>query len=193
MHTLNGSGLAVGRTWLAIFENYQQADGSVMIPEALRPYMGGLDRIREGIVMEYAKQRRAGQEPKRGIAGDSEELFLLDLSARMLSLRRDGDADTAVHLYYAALVELWDKPSSSAGLPHPIQVRGDGGHGMIVTVQASDVNVPAGASDAAVKKALRQAILPVTGDAVVVEHWETTTDAQGNVAWKIWAPGEAGG
>ncbi len=49
VHTLNGSGLAVGRTWLAIVENYQQADGSVVIPEALRPYMGGLERItREG-------------------------------------------------------------------------------------------------------------------------------------------------
>ena len=44
VHTLNGSGLAVGRTWLAILENYQQADGSVIIPEVLRPYMG-TDRI----------------------------------------------------------------------------------------------------------------------------------------------------
>jgi seryl-tRNA synthetase len=44
VHTLNGSGLAVGRTWLAIMENYQQADGSVLIPEALRAYMG-TDRI----------------------------------------------------------------------------------------------------------------------------------------------------
>src|SRR5690242_13026096 len=44
VHTLNGSGLAIGRTWLAILENYQQADGSVMIPEALRPYMQA-DRI----------------------------------------------------------------------------------------------------------------------------------------------------
>jgi seryl-tRNA synthetase len=44
VHTLNGSGLAVGRTWLAIIENYQQADGSVVIPEALRPYMG-VERI----------------------------------------------------------------------------------------------------------------------------------------------------
>ena len=40
VHTLNGSGLAVGRTWIAIVENYQQADGSIVIPEALRPYMG---------------------------------------------------------------------------------------------------------------------------------------------------------
>ena len=45
VHTINGSGLAVGRTWLAIIENYQQPDGSVLIPEALRPYMGGLQRI----------------------------------------------------------------------------------------------------------------------------------------------------
>jgi seryl-tRNA synthetase len=44
VHTLNGSGLAVGRTWVAIVENYQQADGSVRIPEALQPYMG-TDRI----------------------------------------------------------------------------------------------------------------------------------------------------
>jgi seryl-tRNA synthetase len=40
VHTLNGSGLAVGRTWVANVENYQQADGSVVIPEALRPYVG---------------------------------------------------------------------------------------------------------------------------------------------------------
>ncbi|PLX93516.1 MAG: serine--tRNA ligase [Desulfuromonas sp.] len=45
VHTLNGSGLAVGRTLLAILENYQQEDGSVIVPEALRPYMGGLERI----------------------------------------------------------------------------------------------------------------------------------------------------
>jgi seryl-tRNA synthetase len=45
VHTLNGSGLAIGRTWIAILENCQQADGSVVIPEALRPYMGGVERI----------------------------------------------------------------------------------------------------------------------------------------------------
>jgi seryl-tRNA synthetase len=44
VHTLNGSGLAVGRTWIAVIENYQQADGSILIPEALRPYMG-IERI----------------------------------------------------------------------------------------------------------------------------------------------------
>ncbi len=46
VHTLNGSGLAVGRTLVAILENYQQPDGSVIIPKALRPYLGGMDRIK---------------------------------------------------------------------------------------------------------------------------------------------------
>lgn len=46
VHTLNGSGLAVGRTLVAVLENYQQADGSVVVPDALRPYMGGLEVIR---------------------------------------------------------------------------------------------------------------------------------------------------
>jgi len=44
-HTLNGSGLAVGRTLVAILENYQQEDGSVVVPQALRPYMGGMEQI----------------------------------------------------------------------------------------------------------------------------------------------------
>jgi len=47
VHTLNGSGLAVGRTWVAVVENYQQADGSVVIPEALRPYLNA-ERISKG-------------------------------------------------------------------------------------------------------------------------------------------------
>ncbi|OUR78301.1 serine--tRNA ligase [Alphaproteobacteria bacterium 46_93_T64] len=45
VHTLNGSGLAVGRTLIAVMENYQQADGSILVPEVLRPYMGGLESI----------------------------------------------------------------------------------------------------------------------------------------------------
>jgi seryl-tRNA synthetase len=45
VHTLNGSGLAVGRTMVAILENYQQSDGSVAIPSALQPYMGGKTEI----------------------------------------------------------------------------------------------------------------------------------------------------
>jgi hypothetical protein len=80
-----------------------------------------------------------------------------------------------------------DKPTSAAGLSHPIEVIGDGGHGVIITVQASDANVPANASYAVVKKALRKAIEPITGDAVFVEKWETFTDAQGNLTWRVWA------
>lgn len=45
VHTLNGSGLAIGRTMAAILENYQQEDGSVIIPEPLRPYMGGTQKL----------------------------------------------------------------------------------------------------------------------------------------------------
>jgi seryl-tRNA synthetase len=45
VHTLNGSGLAIGRTLIAVMENFQHSDGSISVPEVLRPYMGGLDRI----------------------------------------------------------------------------------------------------------------------------------------------------
>ena len=45
VHTLNGSGLAVGRAMIAVMENYQQEDGSILVPEVLKPYMGGIDRI----------------------------------------------------------------------------------------------------------------------------------------------------
>jgi seryl-tRNA synthetase len=58
VHTLNGSGLAIGRTWLAIVENYQQADGSVEIPKVLVPYMGGKTMI------EGTKSKTEGQKSK---------------------------------------------------------------------------------------------------------------------------------
>src|SRR5690606_23039194 len=45
VHTLNGSGLAVGRALVAVIENYQQEDGSIVVPEVLRPYMGGVERL----------------------------------------------------------------------------------------------------------------------------------------------------
>jgi seryl-tRNA synthetase len=48
LHTLNGSGLAVGRTLVAVLENYQQADGSIVVPDALQPYMGGLTEVKPG-------------------------------------------------------------------------------------------------------------------------------------------------
>ena len=97
---------------------------------------------------------------------------------------------TLILVFIFITPHLWDfgdKPSAIAGPAHPIQVVGNDRHGLIVTVRASDVNMPAGATDQVVKKALRKAIEPVTGDAVFVEHWETVTDAQGNVAWKVWA------
>jgi len=58
VHTLNGSGLAVGRTWIALVENFQQADGSVVIPEALRPYMGTDHIPRNNCEEEIQKRRR---------------------------------------------------------------------------------------------------------------------------------------
>ncbi len=82
-----------------------------------------------------------------------------------------------------------DKPSPLGGPRHPIQVIGNDGLGVIVTVPASDVSLDlrTDLSDALVKKALRKAIEPVTGDDVFIVHWETATDAQGNSTWKVWA------
>jgi hypothetical protein len=82
-----------------------------------------------------------------------------------------------------------DRPSSAAGPLHPIQVIGDGGRGLIITVQAADVSLDlkTTASNKVIKKALRKAIEPVTGDAVFVTYWETMKDAQGNWVWKVWA------
>ncbi len=86
---------------------------------------------------------------------------------------------------------LWDygdKPAVLAGPTQPILVTGDGGHGLIITVQASDVNVPAEAPASTVKRALRKAIELVAGDAVFIERWELSRDANGNpVTWRIWA------
>ena len=96
---------------------------------------------------------------------------------------------TLILLFIFITPHLWNyraRPPLVAGPVHPMQVVGNG-IGVIVTVQASDVNIPPGASDSQVKKALRNAIEPVTGDAVFVQKWETVTDAQGNIAWKVWA------
>jgi hypothetical protein len=97
---------------------------------------------------------------------------------------------TLILLFIFATPRLWnfgDRPSTLPGPLHPILVSGNGGRGVIITVQAADVAIPPGASNAQVRKALRAAIEPVTGDDVFVEHWETATDAQGNLAWKVWA------
>jgi len=93
-------------------------------------------------------------------------------------------------LFIFVTPHLWDfgdKPSNEAGPAHPIQVVADGGHDVIISVQAADVRVAPGATQKEVKKALRKAIEPVTGDAVIVERWETATDAEGKLIWKIWA------
>ena len=86
---------------------------------------------------------------------------------------------------------MWDygdKPAVLAGPMQPILVTGDGGHGLIITVQASDVNVGAAEPDSEIKRALRRAIEPVAGDAVYIDRWELARDANGNPeSWKIWA------
>ena len=86
---------------------------------------------------------------------------------------------------------LWDygdKPRSTAANTQPVQVVGDGGHGLIITIEASDVNVPAASSNAVIKKALKKAMEPVLGDSMYVERWELILDQNGSPqAWKIWA------
>jgi hypothetical protein len=99
---------------------------------------------------------------------------------------------TLILLFIFVTPHFWnfgDKPSPSGGPLHPIQVIGTGGRSFIVTVQAADVDLDlkTTASNMAIKKALRKAIEPVTGDAVAVEYWETKQDAQGNWTWKVWA------
>jgi hypothetical protein len=99
---------------------------------------------------------------------------------------------TLILLFIFITPHYWnfgDRPSPSGGPLHPIQVVGSGGRGFIVTVQAVDVSLDlkTTASNMAVKKALRKAIEPVTGDAVAVEYWETKQDPQGNWTWKVWA------
>jgi hypothetical protein len=81
-----------------------------------------------------------------------------------------------------------DQPRSTSANTGNIVIRGDGGHGLIVTLQASYVNVPASSSDAAIKKALKKAMEPFLGDSVYVERWQLTGDENGNpVSWKVWA------
>ena len=97
---------------------------------------------------------------------------------------------TLILLFIFVTPRLWDfgaRPSPISGIRHSIQVAGYGTQGLIITVQASDVKIPAGASDYTVRETLRNAIEPVTGDAVTVERWKTIEDAQGNLAWQVWA------
>jgi hypothetical protein len=96
---------------------------------------------------------------------------------------------TLILLFIFVTPRFWDfgaKPATFSNSAHPLQVVASG-RGVIITVQAADVSVPPGASLRQVKKALRKAIEPVTGDDVFVERWQTVTDSQGNVSWEIWA------
>ncbi|WP_263356490.1 hypothetical protein [Acidicapsa ligni] len=86
---------------------------------------------------------------------------------------------------------LWnygDKPPANASFVNPIQVTGDGDHGIIVTVQYNDVHVDPSANYSTVSHALQRAIEPVTGDAVAIVRWETVWDSSGRpTVWKVWA------
>ncbi len=96
---------------------------------------------------------------------------------------------TLILIFIFVTPHLWDygaKPPLVAGPAHPMQVVANG-RGVIITLQASDVGVPAGATYQQAKKALRQAIEPVMSDSAYVEKWETVTDSQGNLTWKVWA------
>jgi hypothetical protein len=97
---------------------------------------------------------------------------------------------TLILLFIFVTPHLWDfgdKPSRVPGPSHPIQVASDGSRALIVTVSAIDVSAPPDASDNEMRRVLRKAIEPVTGDAVSILRWETATDTQGNKVWKIWA------
>ena len=125
-------------------------------------------------------------EPKRGFQQILRSYFYLTYSRG--SFHYDIMV-TLILLFIFITPHLWDygaKPSSVAASNHPFQVV-PSGRGVIITMQASAVSVPPGASDRQVKRILRKAVEPVTGDDVYVEHWETATDAQGNLTWKVWA------
>lgn len=97
---------------------------------------------------------------------------------------------TLILLFIFVTPQFWDfgdKPSRAPGPSHPIQVASDGTRSLLVTISDIDVKAPASASDNDMRRVLRKAIEPVTGDAVTVLRWETATDIQGNKVWKIWA------
>ena len=97
---------------------------------------------------------------------------------------------TVILLFIFVAPRFWDfggKPTPVTGVSHPIQISGYGSHGLIVTVEASDVRVAANATESEIRRALRKAMEPVTGDAVFVDRWQTITDEHGHLAWQIWA------
>jgi hypothetical protein len=97
---------------------------------------------------------------------------------------------TLILLFIFVTPQLWDygdKPSRAPGPSHPIQVASDGARALLVTISDIDVKAPPNASDREMRRVLRKAIEPFTGDAVTVLRWETATDMQGNRVWRIWA------
>jgi hypothetical protein len=98
---------------------------------------------------------------------------------------------TLILLFIFVTPYVWDygdKPRSTASHTSNVVIRGDGGHGLIVTLQASDVNVPPASSDAVIKKALKKAMEPVLGDSMFVDRWQVTRDSSGNPqTWTVFA------
>ena len=97
---------------------------------------------------------------------------------------------TLILLFIFVTPQFWDfgdKPSRAPGPSHPIQVASDGTRSLLITISDIDVKAPPTASDSEIRRVLRKAIEPVTGDAVSVLRWETALDAQGNKVWRIWA------
>ena len=97
---------------------------------------------------------------------------------------------TLILLFIFVTPQFWvfgDKPSRAPGPSHPIQVASDGSRTLLVTISDIDVKAPASASDSEMRRVLRKAIEPVTGDAVSVLRWETSIDSDGKKFWKIWA------
>jgi hypothetical protein len=97
---------------------------------------------------------------------------------------------TLILLFIFVAPQFWDfgdKPSRAPGPSHPIQVASDGARSLLVTISDIDVKSPPNPSDREMRRVLRKAIEPVTGDAVTVLRWETATDIQGNRVWRVWA------
>lgn len=98
---------------------------------------------------------------------------------------------TLILIFIFVTPHLWnygDKPLRDAGLTRPTQVTGDGDHGLIVTVPFDAVYVDPSAGLWHVRRALHQAIEPVTGDAVAVVRWETAEYKDGRpTVWRVWA------
>ncbi len=98
---------------------------------------------------------------------------------------------TLILLFVFVTPHLWnygDKPKHDEAFAGPIQVVGDGDHGLIITVPTKDVVVSETADVKTTRKALHEAIQPLTGDAVFVVRWETVAGPDGKpAAWKVWA------